>query len=363
MKRWSSGKVYYYLDLGTQADGKRKWLPLGDDFVEALRKYADLMVTRSGPAVTVPELLTRWNTETAMGRTKGTLDDIRYALPHLIQFFSMPGPAPLIDVEPVHITQYLAWRVKSTRAAKAEANEQRIKDGKQPLQVKPNAGAVRANREVAWLSAAWNWGRSNGLTRVMNPCEGVKRNKETGRDIYVEDDEMATIMAHAGEPMREAIELAYLVGQRPSDLRAFRETDIREGFLHIEQRKTGAKRRIEIVGALAALIDRIRARKATIKGVRSLSLLVTETGQPLTKSAMRYRFEQAREAAAHAASNKESAARIRSLQFRDLRAKSATDKADAEDLAKAQSLLGHTSQGMTEHYVRKRRGAKITPVK
>ncbi len=34
-----------------------------------------------------------------------------------------------------------------------------------------------------------------------------------------------------------------------------------------------------------------------------------------------------------------------------------------EALDKAQKLLGHTKREMTEHYVRKRRGEKVSPVK
>lgn len=362
-KRWSSGKVYYYLDKGVGPDGKRRWEPLGSDYAEALRKYADMIVVAQGPAVTVPELLRRWSAETAIGRPSGTLDDIRYALPNLMRFFSTPAPAPLDAVEPVHISQYLAWRVKSARQAKQEANEKRAEDGKPPLKIRPDEGAVRANREIAWLSAAWNWGRSTGVTRALNPCDGVKRNRETGRKVYIEDAEMAAIMAHADAPLAEAIELAYLVGQRPCDLRAFSETDIADGCLNVEQQKTGIRQRIEITGALADLIARIRQRKASIKGVRSLSLIVNEDGEPLGKSALRYRFDKAREAAAKDAANTEAAARIRALQFRDLRAKAATDKADLQDLAQAQALLGHTKRDMTEHYVRKRKGAKVAPVK
>lgn len=358
VRRTSSGKTYHYLEH--DAGGKRTTTPLGPDYIDALRKYAELVVTATAPAVTVPELLSKWHTETAPGRPKGTLDDIGWSLPHLVEFFSMPEPAPLHHVEPVHITQYLRWRIAQARAAKQKRNEKRAEAGKPPLKISSNEGAVRGNREVAWLSAAWNWGRSTGITAAANPCEGVKRNKETGRDVYVEDDEMEAIMQHADEPLREAIELAYLVAQRPGDLRSFRETDIRDGVLHVRQAKTGAKRRVEVVGMLDALIERIRARKAGINGVRSLSLLVTETGESLTKSMMRRRFEQAREAAAKAAGNAQIAERIRSLQFRDLRAKGGTD---LDDLAKAQALLGHTKRDMTEHYIRKRRGAKVMPVK
>jgi integrase len=75
---------------------------------------------------------------------------------------------------------------------------------------------------------------------------------------------------------------------------------------------------------------------------------------------MRYRFDKARAAAAAAAPNASAAKRINSIQFRDLRAKAASDM---EALDKAQKLLGHTKRDMTEHYVRKRRGEKVRPVK
>jgi integrase len=226
--------------------------------------------------------------------------------------------------------------------------------------LKPNEGAVRANREIAWFSAAWNWARDRGITKAPNPVVGVKRHKEVGRDIYVEDEELAAILLHADEPLREAIELAYLIGQRPGDLREIKETDIRDGCIVLEQKKTAAKLRIEVTGALADLIARIKARKVKIEGVRSLALICNEEGQPLRKSALRYRFDKARDAAAGATKDKAQAERLRSIQFRDLRAKAASDM---EALDKAQKLLGHTKRDMTEHYVRKRRGEKVSPVK
>jgi integrase len=361
VRRTSSGKTYYYLE--TRVSDKRTTIPLGQDYVEALRRYADLVTTATAPAVTVPELLSKWNAETAAGRPRGTMQDIGWALPNLLEFFSSPEPAPLNQVEPVHITQYLRWRVASTRRAGEERNKKRAAEGRPPLPIRQDVGAVRGNREIAWLSAAWNWGRSTGLTSVINPCHGVRRNRENGRKIYIEDDEMAAIMAHADAPLREAIELAYLIGQRPGDLLSLRETDIRDGSLHIEQAKTGTTQRIEVVGMLADLLDRIRARKVAIKGGCSASLLVTDKGESLSRAMMRRRFELAREAAAVAAGSPRAAARIRTLQFRDLRAKAATDKADQGGVAHAQQLLGHSEQAMTEAYIRQRRGAKVTPVK
>lgn len=108
------------------------------------------------------------------------------------------------------------------------------------------------------------------------------------------------------------------------------------------------------------MITRIKARKAKIEGVRCLALICNEAGEPLRKSAMRYRFDKARDAAASATQNEAQAERLRSIQFRDLRAKAASDM---EALDKAQKPSGHTKRDMTEHYVRKRRGEKVSPVK
>ncbi len=53
------------------------------------------------------------------------------------------------------------------------------------------------------------------------------------------------------------------------------ERDIREDRLAMQQGKTKAKRRIEIVGALKVLIERILARKEKHK-IRSSNLIVMD---------------------------------------------------------------------------------------
>lgn len=45
----ASGKTYYYFDRGIQRDGSRPFVPLGDDYREALRKYAELALTDDAP--------------------------------------------------------------------------------------------------------------------------------------------------------------------------------------------------------------------------------------------------------------------------------------------------------------------------
>ena len=54
---------------------------------------------------------------------------------------------------------------------------------------------------------------------------------------------------------------------------------------------------------------------------------------------------------------------LHEFQFRDLRAKAGTDRADAAGDIAAKELLDHASIVMTEHYVRRRRGAIVKPTK
>lgn len=97
--------------------------------------------------------------------------------------------------------------------------------------------------------------------------------------------------------------------------------DIRDGMLWFTQNKTGKKLRIEIVGELKVLIERILNREHSKMG--GDALLQGGNAPRLTSGALRSRFDKAREDAEV------------NFQFRDIRAKAATD---TEDLARAQRL-------------------------
>ena len=77
-------------------------------------------------------------------------------------------------------------------------------------------------------------------------------------------------------------------------------------------------------------------------------LIQNENGQPLTQDALRSRFDKARELAGV------------SFQFRDIRAKAATDTGD---LAHSQKLLAHKNRQMTEYYVKARLGDRVKPLR
>ncbi|WPN60544.1 tyrosine-type recombinase/integrase [Pseudomonas sp. P9_31] len=182
----------------------------------------------------------------------------------------------------------------------------------------------------------------------------LKGNKESGRDVYVEDNVLAKAYQYADQPLKDTLDLFYLTGQRVADTLKMDERDIKDGKLSVQQGKTGAKRRIEIIGELKIVIDRIMARKAGHK-IRSTRLVVIDSGQPMTTSTLRKRFDDAREAAGIPKAE---------FQMRDLRAKAATDEEESTgNIRAARDQLGHTTVGMTEQYIRMRKGMKVAPTK
>lgn len=323
LKRTARGNVYYYYDMGGKP---RIWKALGGDFVEALRLYADFeQGSRTALAmVTFRHVAERYLKEVLPSKAPATQQTNMIQLERLYSFFDSP-PAPLDEIKPIHIRKYLDWR----------------KDY-------PVAG----NREIALFSHVFNKAREWGATDRPNPCAGVRKHRETGRDVYIDDHLYRALWEKADVPLREAMDLAYLTGQRPADVLKMDERHIRDGVVEIRQNKTGVQLRIEIVGELATLLARVAARKSQLK-LRATRLIVDEQGKPLGRSALRFRFNHAREAAGIAKD---------AFQFRDLRAKAGTDKESLSNIREAQALLGHGSVTMTEHYVRKR-GTKVTPTR
>ena len=195
------------------------------------------------------------------------------------------------------------------------------------------------------LSHVFNKAREWGYTDAPNPCHGVNGFTEAGRDRYVTDAEFEAVRKVAHPMVGDAMELALLTGQRPADVLKIQRADIRDGALWITQNKTGTKRAIEITGELAAVIARMNAKP---RDQLSPYLLQDDNGQPISKTTLRSRFNKAR-----------TVAKV-SFQFRDIRAKTATDTGD---LAHSQSLLGHKKRDMTEHYVRRHSGQRVKPLR
>ena len=88
---------------------------------------------------------------------------------------------------------------------------------------------VRANRERALFSHVFNFARECGYTNAPNPCAGVRGALGDRANRYVEHDEFLAVWKVADYTVQDAMDLAYLTGQRPADLLKFNRNDIRDG--------------------------------------------------------------------------------------------------------------------------------------
>jgi integrase len=334
-RKLKSGLVwigYYY--NGRDLDGKRTEISLGTDLAAAKRKWAELECAPVPDDASVMRYVFDQYVRDILPKKKpSTQRENRLCLSQLRPVFDA---APIDEIRPQDIARY-----RDARSA-----------------------PVRANREIALLSHVFNMAREWGFTQQDNPCRGVRKNKEVPRDYYAEADVWDAVFAAGSQALRDAMDLAYLSGQRPADVLKMRVIDIRNDELHVSQNKTGHALRIQlhIDGAptqLGACVDRLMTRP-----VKSMSgvLVCTEEGKALTSKMLRDRFDAARKVAAMAAEksrNEDLAERIKAFQFRDIRPKAASEIASLEDASK---LLGHTDKQITQKVYR-RVGEVVKPTK
>lgn len=327
-----SGTTYYYFDAGGKP---RKEIPLGKDYVTAVRKWSELMAQQSKATIVTnfAELAKRYEAEVLPLKAKSTQSTQKGDLKKLREFFCNPTPAPLDQIKPKHIHQLLE---------------------------KNKATPTTANRLKRVFSHMFNMARAWGYTEKQNPVAGIEGFSLGKRDVDVSDKVYKAVWDAASEPLRDAMDLAYLTGQRPGDVLNFNERMIVDGvFVIKKQSKTGKPLRIRVEGEFGKLLERIAKRKAGYK-VWCANLAVNQRGLALTKQTLRTNFEDAREKAA--LENPSMAADIRAMWFYDLRAKAADDTADTLDDQAAADLLGHDSVKTTNrHYLR--RGKKVGPTR
>ena len=335
MYQWTrtrkSGKVwiaYYYLDMTGKA------IPLGKDLDLARIKWADLEAKEKPLDLrTMKGIFDRYVRDIIPKKAPRTQKD---NLAEIKQLRMMFDSAPIDSITPATIAGY-----RDARSAK-----------------------VRANREIATLSHIFNIAREWGLTTKENPCQGVRKNKETPRDYYANDVIWDAVYRKAAQELKDAMDLAYLTGQRPADVLVMRADDIQGGYLTVQQNKTHKKLRIQMTDAgelnsLGLLIKRMAERNA--QHICSY-LIVSERGKRMTAKMLRDRWDKAREEAKKKAEELGDtllAEKISSFQFRDIRPKAASEILDIGD---ASLLLGHTKGDITERVYR-RVGAIAKPSK
>lgn len=268
------------------------------------------------------ELFDRYERDIIPTKSPRTQKDNKYELERLRKAFA---DAPIEAINPPVIAQY-----RDARTAK-----------------------TRANREIALLSHVFTMAMEWGFAE-RNPCLAVRRNKEKVRDFYAADE------------IWDAMDLAYLAGQRPADTLKFSTVDLDEDYLWVDQNKTDKKLRIrrhvngELTG-LGLFIEALLERRK-LQGVRNTRLITNDSGLRMSWEMLRNRFSEARDKAARkliADGNTDLATKVRQFQFRDIRPKAASE---IEDISHASRLLGHSKEEITKRVYR-RVGEVVSPTK
>lgn len=324
---------YYY--NGRDADGKRKEIPLGGDLDQAKVEWARLeRRAPPKPSHLLGFLFDRYVKEIIPTKGVRTQSDNMKELKQLRKAFEQ---APIDSITPQVVAQY-----RDARTAK-----------------------VRANREIALLSHMFTIAREWGLTSNANPCFGVRRNKETPRDYYAGDIVWNAVYAEAVQELKDAMDLAYLTGQRPADVLKVATTDLNAGFLMVKQGKSSKKLRLRleedgVQSGLSAFIDDLQKRRS-LNGIKTSRLITNTSGLRMSQQMLRNRWDEAREkAAVKAGADGDSALAIliRQFQFKDIRPKAASEI----ELTHASRLLGHSTEEMTKKVYR-RVGEIVKPTK
>lgn len=211
------------------------------------------------------------------------------------------------------------------------ANEMRPRDFAEFMNVRK--GRIQRNKQLAVLSCAF--GQAVGVWYLMdqNPCRDVKRHRSRPRDRYIKESEFRAFQAMVPKRMKIAMELSLLTGQRQGDVLAMRWDQVHreEGYIEIQQGKTGKKLEIGISPALSAVLD-----QCVDMAPAGEYVIRRRDGERYTSDGFRAIWQRWQRRWAKLGNSR--------FSYHDIRAKSASECKTVEE---AMLLLGHANISIT----------------
>lgn len=265
--------------------------------------------------------------------------------------------------------------VMTKHAIKTQKDEIRISQNLKEAFIEFNASEVQAPDVIEAIKPFKEKPRTYNMYRAMmrelmryaiekgyrtdNPVEHIKTMSTPPRKRYVTDSEIRRIKVAAmygldglktrsGLMICALIDMAYLTGQRISDLLALEWSQMTTEGIIFQTQKTGAKVLIEWTPKLKELEQRLidlKKEKITITS----NVFTTQDGKPYSYSGASTAWKRAVKRAG-----------IRNIHFHDLRAKALTDKDEYAGITAAQRMGGHTTQQQTSEYIRQQKPIKIS---
>lgn len=205
-----------------------------------------------------------------------------------------------------------------------------------------------------------------------NPVTAVKRVSNPPRTTYVTDSQLRRIKVAAiygddglrtrsGPMLCEILNLAYLTGQRATDVLDLRwskqaalDSDgeviaayVSQDGLHFRPSKTAGSTGAMVLIAWTPRLEAVIARIKAIGRRHLTHVITTQDSQPYTYWGVNSAWQRALRRAG-----------IKSIMLRDLRAKALTDKDHHEGLQAANTMGAHASERQTLDYIRRRKAKK-----
>lgn len=156
------------------------------------------------------------------------------------------------------------------------------------MAARKNGRAIRANREIAALASAFNFGMAMGAVDE-NPCRGVRRNKERPRTRSVSIAEVNSLISIAEERGGAAHMVALiavtvaLTGRRRCEVLELPVTAMKPDGIEMEDTKTARFGMRRYMVSWSPLLRQVVETAATIRPAGDF-LFPTRTGKPYTDS-------------------------------------------------------------------------------
>lgn len=295
--------AYYYLKPTARDDGSSgvKWISLGKTEAKMYQALADIKAECQGKMAT---LLDRYRKDVLAHKAPRT---IKLQTPQLEKLKKVFGHMQPDQIRPKHI-------------------------GK--LHDLQRATPYQANRELALISHVMKYAVRWGYLDI-NPCREIQRHPEHARTRYVSHKEFSDTRQLAPQWIQRLMDLAYITGQRRIDLLKIKRADFSKEGLLIKQSKTGTILLLEWSPSLRACVSAALDDQAT----PSTWLICDTKGQPRKDAAFTTAWSRLM--------NKciKEGVLTEKFQFRDLRAKAASDSSGEQ--------LGHRSSRILEKHYRR----------